>query len=191
MNMKNTSRSLTEWALASPLFPNHMSFIVGPRQVGKTTLAKQWIRDQGFDQKHYLNFDQLTTRRSFTSENIIFDQLKMDHIARTNQKKKSVLVLDEIHKMRNWKRSLKGVYDVFRDDFFFIVTGSGRLDAFQRGGDSLAGRFDANIISTTPSTCRSENLRPPISIPRRRAREDRTCSRSNRSPSISLDFSTS
>jgi hypothetical protein len=50
-------------------------------------------------------------------------------------------VLDEIHKHRGWKNYLKGVYDRFHAEFVFLVTGSGRLDAYRRGGDSLAGRY--------------------------------------------------
>src|SRR5215471_15878563 len=46
----------------------------------------------------------------------------------------------------------------------------------------------SSIISTTPSTLRSAGLRPPMSKPRRRATDERTCSASRFSPSISLVF---
>ena len=52
-----------------------------------------------------------------------------------------IVVLDEIHKYRGWKNYLKGAYDRFHAEFEFLVTGSGRLDVFRRGGDSLAGRY--------------------------------------------------
>ena len=52
-------------------------------------------------------------------------------------------------------------------------------------------RVASSIISTTPSTSRSAGVRPPMSMPRRRAMEERTCSASSASPSISLDLSTS
>ena len=52
-----------------------------------------------------------------------------------------IIVLDEIHKYRNWKNYLKGVYDQFHDKYQFLVSGSGRLDLYQKGGDSLAGRY--------------------------------------------------
>jgi predicted AAA+ superfamily ATPase len=42
-----------------------------------------------------------------------------------------LVILDEIHK---W------IYDGFHDSYRFLVTGSGRLDLFQRKGNSLAGR---------------------------------------------------
>ncbi|MCK5595267.1 ATP-binding protein, partial [bacterium] len=50
-------------------------------------------------------------------------------------------VLDEIHKYRQWKNYLKGIYDEFKEEYAFIISGSGRLDIYQKGGDSLAGRY--------------------------------------------------
>jgi len=49
----------------------------------------------------------------------------------------------------------------------------------------------SSIISTMPSTLRSGGVRAPISILRRRASDERTCSRLRTSPSISLDLVTS
>ncbi|MHB9097383.1 MAG: ATP-binding protein, partial [Syntrophales bacterium] len=41
----------------------------------------------------------------------------------------------------DWKNYLKGVYDRFSNEYRFLVSGSGRLDIYQKGGDSLAGRY--------------------------------------------------
>ncbi len=49
--------------------------------------------------------------------------------------------MDEIHKYKEWKNYLKGVYDGFADEFRFLVTGSGRLDLSRKRGDALAGRY--------------------------------------------------
>jgi hypothetical protein len=57
-------------------------------------------------------------------------------------RKRPLLVLDEIHKYPRWKRFLKGLYDQHGDALAILVTGSGRLDVYQRGGDSLMGRYD-------------------------------------------------
>jgi len=51
------------------------------------------------------------------------------------------VVFDELHKYRQWKSYLKGAFDDAHDDFSFLVTGSGRLDLYRKGGDSLAGRY--------------------------------------------------
>jgi predicted AAA+ superfamily ATPase len=52
-----------------------------------------------------------------------------------------LVVFDEIHKYKDWKNYLKGVYDQFHGSYQFLVSGSGRLDIYQKGGDSLAGRY--------------------------------------------------
>jgi predicted AAA+ superfamily ATPase len=51
------------------------------------------------------------------------------------------VVFDEINKHDEWKNYLKGIYDKFHGQYQFLVSGSGRLDTFQKSGDSLAGRY--------------------------------------------------
>jgi predicted AAA+ superfamily ATPase len=51
-----------------------------------------------------------------------------------------LLILDELHKGKNWKRWLKGLYDTEGVRPRLLVTGSARMDVFKKGGDSLAGR---------------------------------------------------
>jgi predicted AAA+ superfamily ATPase len=96
--------------------------ISGPRQSGKTTISKM-----GHKTFLYLNFDSDIDRKTIR-------ELSWD-------KKIKLIIFDEIHKMTNWKRWLKGIYD--KNDFSnqFIVTGSARLDTFKKVGDSLAGRY--------------------------------------------------
>ena len=52
-----------------------------------------------------------------------------------------LVVLDEIHKDRRWKRNLKGVYDSLSSPCDILVTGSARLNVYKKGSDSLLGRF--------------------------------------------------
>jgi hypothetical protein len=52
-----------------------------------------------------------------------------------------LIVLDEIHKYKDWKNYLKGIYDEHHAKYRFLNSGSGRLDIYQQGGDSLAGRY--------------------------------------------------
>ena len=50
-------------------------------------------------------------------------------------------MFDELHKYRHWRNCLKGVYDGRRTHQQILVTGSGRLDLYRFGGDSLQGRY--------------------------------------------------
>ena len=100
-------------------------FLTGPRQVGKTWLA-QAIAEE-FTRPVYLNYDNLKDRQ------IIQDQAWLD---RTD-----LLILDELHKMSEWKNYVKGIFDTRLPGLRILVTGSARLESFRQSGDSLAGRF--------------------------------------------------
>ena len=110
-----------------------MVFLVGPRQAGKTTLARMIAR--GFPNQVYFNWDLVTNKRLLIEKPTFFEQLDR------KDKTTPLVIFDEIHKYRKWKNYLKGVYDQFSDGYKFLVLGSGRLDMFQKGGDSLAGRY--------------------------------------------------
>lgn len=96
--------------------------ITGPRQCGKTTLAKQL-----FDQYDYFNYDSAE------------DRLALKH--KTWDRKKPLIIFDELHKMKQWKRWLKGVYDTEGIPPELLVTGSAKLNTYKKVGDSLAGRY--------------------------------------------------
>lgn len=102
-----------------------MVFVTGPRQVGKTTLAKglgtQFMRPL------YLNYDSAQDR-----PRIIQADWASTH---------DYVILDEIHAMPDWKRYLKGVFDTKPVGQALLVTGSARLDTFRQAGESLAGRY--------------------------------------------------
>jgi uncharacterized protein len=94
----------------------------GPRQVGKTTFAKSIFAKT----QTYLNFD-LSEHRKIISD-------------KSWSRDSELIVFDELHKMKNWKSWLKGIYDVEGVRPRIIVTGSARMDHFRKTGDSLAGR---------------------------------------------------
>ncbi|MBN1418224.1 MAG: ATP-binding protein [Planctomycetes bacterium] len=110
-----------------------MVFIAGPRQVGKTTLAEAIGR--AFPNRLHLNWDVESDRARILKAPYFFAEMPRRDAS------PPLVVFDEIHKRRGWKAYLKGVYDRFGREFRFLVTGSGRLDTYQRGGDSLAGRY--------------------------------------------------
>ncbi len=117
----------------------HMAFVAGPRQVGKTTLAKDLLR-RAHCEPNYFNWDIDADRRAIVRDPSGFPGIRATTV--TPPPTRSRVALDEIHKYPRWKRLLKGLFDQQRDALEIIVTGSGRLDVYQRGGDSLFGRYD-------------------------------------------------
>ena len=110
-----------------------MVFLAGPRQSGKTTLAR--IISGHFSNTLYWNWDIPADRARLLDNPVFFEEVKRKDSAIP------LIVFDEIHKHHDWKNYLKGAYDGYHGQFRFLVTGSGRLDLYRRGGDSLAGRY--------------------------------------------------
>ena len=100
---------------------NKILLLTGPRQCGKTTLSKMLHADY-----QYINYD-LAEHRLLLRE-------------KSWDRQRSVIIFDELHKMTGWKAWLKGIYDVEGLPPALLVTGSARLAAFRKTGDSLAGR---------------------------------------------------
>ena len=110
-----------------------MVLLTGPRQVGKTTLSRNLSRNfqQALPTAVYLNYDTPADRATM--------------LAQAWPKRAPLLILDEIHKMRDWKAWLKGVFDgraqINGANQQILVTGSARMDTFRQAGESLAGRY--------------------------------------------------
>ncbi len=102
-----------------------MVFIGGPRQCGKTYLAKELLKHSNA-QKNYYNWDSAEDKKIILNKKWGTERL---------------IVLDEIHKYPKWKNFVKGVYDTEKENHNFIITGSARLDLYKRGGDSMLGRY--------------------------------------------------
>jgi predicted AAA+ superfamily ATPase len=110
-----------------------MIFITGPRQAGKTTFAQSAAAN--YTNRAYFNWDVITDRTMLIHEPYFFERIERIDAS------PPLVIFDEIHKYKDWKNYLKGAYDRFHEEYRFLVTGSGRLDLYQKGGDSLAGRY--------------------------------------------------
>lgn len=108
-----------------------MVLIAGPRQVGKTTLGKS-IGQHYLSPSTYLNWDYQPDRK-----NIINHEFPADS---------KLLIFDELHKYKQWKNYIKGIFDKYKEIFHILVTGSARLDIYRKGGDSLMGRYHHYIL---------------------------------------------
>jgi len=119
----------------------------GPRQVGKTTLAKQITTSNA-----YLNYDSTSDRKILQAEEWTRDV--------------DLVIFDELHKMKNWKSWIKGIYDTEGNSPSLIVTGSARLDTYKKGGESMAGRFFSFRLHplTVKEICTYLNEKPEIAL---------------------------
>ncbi len=110
-----------------------MIFIAGPRQGGKTTFTR--ILAEDFRNSLYFNWDIIDDKRNLIENPSFYEEV--------HRRDNSVplIIFDELHKYSNWKNYLKSVYDRDKSNYKFVVSGSGRLDMYQKGGDSLAGRY--------------------------------------------------
>ncbi len=104
-----------------------MVFLGGPRQVGKTTLCLRFLDPPSEENPAYLNWDDPVARHNIKISNFPADQ--------------KILCFDEIHKFKNWRSLIKGLYDTKKHKYKLLVTGSARIDHYRRGGDSLLGRY--------------------------------------------------
>ncbi len=140
-----------------------MLFLSGPRQVGKTT-SSLTETSPGY----YLNWDNDVHRTLILSGPIaVARHLGLQELVATLP----VVVFDEIHKYRYWKRFLKGFFDTYENQIRIIVTGSARLDVYKRGGDSMMGRYFLYRIhpfstrEVVDPTFKERDISPPVACP--------------------------
>jgi uncharacterized protein len=102
-----------------------MVFIGGPRQCGKTFLAKEILKTLN-SENNYFNYDSPEDKKRILAQ---------------QWSEEKYIALDEIHKFPKWKTFVKGMYDTQKETHNFLITGSARLDVYKRGGDSMMGRY--------------------------------------------------
>lgn len=105
--------------------------LIGPRQVGKTTLALEIARSR---KAVYLDLENPDDRRKLESPNLYLDRLEDD-----------LVILDEIHRMPELFQTLRGSIDRGRRRDKragrFLILGSASIDLLRQSGESLAGRI--------------------------------------------------
>ena len=120
-----------------------MVLLTGPRQVGKTTLALSLTGAR----EGYLSWDVAEHR-----ERILKRELPPGRL----------WIFDELHKYRRWRNYLKGLYDGRRPEQRMLVTGSGRLELYRFGGDSLQGRY--HLLRLHPFSAAELRLTRPADL---------------------------
>ena len=120
---------------------NKIQVLSGPRQVGKSTLVKQVLKEIDLPYLFVTADDVSPDNNGWISETW--------NSARSMMKiKKSdvfILVIDEIHKIKNWSEAVKKEWDVdsFNDlELRVVLLGSSRLLIKDGLTESLTGRYE-------------------------------------------------
>ena len=118
--------------------------LIGPRQVGKTTLAHQIVDEWGHEAK-YLDLEKPADRR-----------LLDDPEAYLSSHFDKLIVLDEIHRTPELFQVLRGQIDERRrsgrDGGQFLILGSASMNLLRQSSESLAGRI--SYVELGPLTLR-------------------------------------
>lgn len=119
--------------------------LIGPRQVGKTTLALDIAANR---EAVYLDLESLEDREKLRNPALFLGK---------NEKK--LVILDEIHRVPEVFQTLRGLIDQGRRKGLrtgrFLILGSASIDLLRQSGETLAGRIEyidmepLNILETS------------------------------------------
>ena len=120
--------------------------IMGPRQVGKSTLMKQVVQSQDIPYLLYTADAVPATNLSWISDcwNAARAKMKVEHLPEL------ILIIDEIQKIIGWSEIVKKEWDndTFNDvPLKVILLGSSRVMLDKGLADSLEGRFERIVLS--------------------------------------------
>jgi len=130
--------------LKKHLKKKEISFIVGPRQAGKTTLLKILERELKIENKKtvFFNLDIEYDKTFFSSQSFLLKKIELEI-----GKKEGFVFIDEIQRKENAGVFLKGLYDM-NLPYKFIVSGSGSVELKEKLHESLSGRKRIFELST-------------------------------------------
>ncbi len=131
-----------QWILERIKEPrDKIQVIVGPRQVGKSTIIEQVLEECDVPFESCSADDVVGVGASWLAQ--IWEAQRMKMIARSEQKR--LLVVDEVQKIQNWSETVKAEWD--RDTrehrpLSVVLLGSSRMLIEKGLTESLAGRFE-------------------------------------------------
>lgn len=113
-------------------------FVMGPRQVGKTTLVKTLMTEMGSDQWTYITLDDQSQ----------FEIAQADPVGFIRNLPATRIALDEVQRLPELFVSIKQAVDEQRTPGRFLLTGSANALLLPRLSDSLAGRMESVHLMT-------------------------------------------
>ena len=133
MSKRYAERPVREALLDTPVV-----FVMGPRQVGKTTLVKGLIQELGADDWEYITLDDQAQ----------LEIARADPVGFIRNLPPKRIALDEVQRLPELFVSIKQAVDEQRTPGRFLLTGSANALLLPRLSDSLAGRMES--IRLTP-----------------------------------------
>ncbi|MDD4310015.1 MAG: ATP-binding protein [Candidatus Cloacimonetes bacterium] len=119
-------------------------FILGPRQVGKTTLLKRLMEKVGFDNSLYYDIEMAPYLEVFSgSLEGILALLRND---RKQISGRTFVFIDEVQSISDFSKTTKLLVDHHSDEFKFILTGSSSTMIKRQFKESLVGRKEEHIL---------------------------------------------
>src|SRR3990167_1273681 len=115
-----------------------LQVLAGPRQVGKTTVARQVMEAIGIP-SHYASADAPALK----GQEWIIQQWEVGRLK--TGKKKAILILDEVQKVKDWSELVKQLWDEdthHKRALHVLLLGSSPLLIQSGLTESLAGRFE-------------------------------------------------
>lgn len=123
--------------------------LIGPRQVGKTTLARMLGEQRN---ALYLDLEDREDRAKLASPRLYLERFE-----------DRLVILDEIHRMPELFQTLRGIIDEGRRKSKgvgrFLILGSASIDLLRQSGESLAGRIA--YVNLTPLTALEVDAQRP------------------------------
>ncbi len=122
-------------------FKGKAIIIVGPRQVGKTTLSEDLIKDYAYVK---FNCDNPTERELLSNKDLVYLVKLVGE--------KDIIFIDEAQKVDTIGQTIKLLVDHFKERKQLIITGSSSINLLDNTSEALTGR--KNVFTLFPlSVC--------------------------------------
>ena len=117
--------------------------ILGPRQVGKTTLARQYCKKHETSKIHYFDLEHSTDIGLFNDPLLLLEKLE------------GLIVIDEIQRVPELFPLLRVLVDRENNKQQYLILGSASEELIKQSSETLAGRIQ--YIELTPFAFREVN----------------------------------